>query len=54
MRQPTSIQQAALKRLEQTAGARARDLANAELLAARHGYVLAPTGDPSEPGAIAP
>jgi hypothetical protein len=33
---------------------RARDLANAELLAARHGYVLAPTGDPSEPGAIAP
>ena len=33
---------------------RARDLANAEVLAARHGYVLAPTGDPSEPGAIAP
>lgn len=31
---------------------RARDLANAEALAARHGYVLAPTGDPSEPGGI--
>jgi hypothetical protein len=33
---------------------RARDLADAEVLAARHGYVLAPTGDPGEPGGIAP